>query len=258
MKFSIITATWNSEASIADSQQSLAEQDYPRDLIEWIVVDGASTDHTIQKIKAGSFQPDKLVSEKDRGIYDALNKGVRMATGDFVGFLHADDVLASSGVLNRISCAIENSGADALYGDLQYVRPMEDGSLAVVRHWESGVYYRRQLSKGWMPPHPTLYLKREIYERTKLENGDFFNTSYRCAADYDFMMRILGKYTVEPAYLRMVLVKMRVGGVSNRSLKHIMQKSREDWDVIRKNEVGGIHTLIWKNVSKLKQFFYRP
>jgi glycosyltransferase len=257
MKFSIITATWNSEASIADTQQSLAEQDLPRDQIEWIVVDGASSDHTIEKIKTGAFQPDKLVSEKDNGIYDALNKGVRMATGDFVGFLHADDVLAGPGVLTRISCALENSGADAVYGDLQYIRPTGSGDFEVVRHWESGVFKRRNLSRGWMPPHPTLYLKREIYEQTQLDNGEFFDTKYSCAADYDFMMRILGKYEIEPAYLRTVLVRMRVGGVSNRSLKHIMLKSREDWNVIRENRIGGIHTLAWKNLGKLKQFLVR-
>ncbi|MDF7806292.1 glycosyltransferase family 2 protein [Pontiellaceae bacterium B12219] len=258
MKFSIITATWNSEASIAETQRSLAEQDYPRDQIEWIVVDGASSDHTIEKIKAGEFQPDKLVSEKDNGIYDALNKGVRMATGDFIGFLHADDFFATGGVLPRISSAIENSGADALYGDLQYVRPTGNGDYTLVRHWESGIYSRKNLSKGWMPPHPSLYLKRDIYECAKLENGEYFDTSFSCAADYDFMTRILGMYEVEPAYLKTVLVKMRVGGVSNRSLKHIIHKSREDWEIIRRNKIGGIHTLAWKNLSKLKQFIHKP
>ncbi len=257
IKISIITATWNSEASIADTQRSIAEQDYPRDQIEWIVIDGASTDHTIERIKAGVFQPDKLISERDNGIYDALNKGVRMATGDFVGFLHADDFFASPDVLTRISCAIENSGAEALYGDLQYVRPLDSGELDVVRHWESGVYYRRNLKWGWMPPHPSLYLKCEIYERTKLANGEYFDTSYSCAADYDFMMRILSEYEVEPAYLRMVLVKMRVGGISNRSLKNIIIKSKEDWRVIRHNKIGHIHTLAWKNLGKLKQFIFR-
>ena len=257
MKISLITVTYNSEASILDTLRSIAVQDYPRDQIEWIVVDGASTDHTLERIKSGEFQPDKLISESDNGIYDALNKGVNMATGDVVGFLHADDFLASSSVLYRISCTLGNSGAEALYGDLQYVRPLGDGGFDVVRHWDSGVYYPRKLQWGWMPPHPTLYLKRNVYDRVKLGNGEYFDTSYTCAADYDFMMRILSKYEVEPTYLRMVLVKMRVGGVSNRSLKHIVTKSREDWRVIRDNRVGHIHTLAWKNFGKLGQFIER-
>ncbi|QBG45971.1 glycosyltransferase [Verrucomicrobia bacterium S94] len=257
MKFSVITATYNCEASILDTVKSLREQTIPREDIEWILVDGGSTDRTLELIEGQDFHPDQWVSEKDNGIYDALNKGVRMATGDFVGFLHADDMLAAPGVLYHIGCAQKNSGADAVYGDLQYVRPLEQGGFGIVRHWDSGVYFRRKLKWGWMPPHPSLYLKREIYEQARLPNGEYFDTSYTCAADYDFMMRILGKYEVEPAYLRMVLVQMRVGGISNRSLKHIMTKSKEDWRVIRENKIGGPHTLAWKNLSKLQQFFVR-
>ena len=257
MKLSIITATYNSEASILDTVKSLAEQTFPRDNIEWILVDGASTDKTLELIQKQDFHPDKWVSEPDQGIYDALNKGIRMATGDFIGFLHADDVLASSSVLYRISCALQNSGAEAVYGDLQYVRPLENGGFGVVRHWVSGVYYPHKLQWGWMPPHPTLYLKREIYDQVRLLNGEYFDTTYTCAADYDFMMRIFSKYEVEPAYLRMVLVKMRVGGVSNRSLKHIVIKSKEDWRAIHENKIGGLHTLVCKNLGKLGQFITR-
>ncbi|WP_372846865.1 glycosyltransferase family 2 protein [Pontiella sp.] len=257
MKISIITATWNSEAGIADAQRSLAEQDFPRDQIEWVVVDGASTDQTVERIRSGAFQPDTLISEPDNGIYDALNKGVRMATGDVVGFLHADDFLAGPGVLSRVSCALENSGAEAVYGDLDYVRERGDGEFTVVRHWKSGIYYRRKLKWGWMPPHPTLYVKRDVYERVQMPNGDYFDTSYTCAADYDFMLRLLSGLDVEPAYLPAVLVKMRIGGISNRSLKHIVQKSREDWAVIRRNHVGHLHTLAWKNLGKLSQFSKR-
>ncbi|MCF7816554.1 MAG: glycosyltransferase [Kiritimatiellales bacterium] len=257
MKISIITATYNSEASILCTLRSIAEQEYPRELIEWIVVDGASTDRTLELVKAADFQPDRLVSEPDKGLYDALNKGVRLATGDLVGFLHADDFFASPGVLNRIACALRNSGAEAVYGDLQYVQDLADGGFGVVRDWKSGIYYRRNLKWGWMPPHPTLYLKREIYERAKLENGEYFDTSFTCAADYDFMLRIFARHEVEPAYLKMVFVKMRLGGISNRSLKHIVQKSREDWRAIRRNHIGHLHTLVWKNVGKLGQFIRR-
>jgi glycosyltransferase len=257
MKFSIITATYNSEKTILDTVKSLREQTMPRDNIEWILVDGGSSDKTLELIDQQDFHPDLWVSEPDGGIYDALNKGVRMATGDFVGFLHADDMLASAGALYHIGCALKNSGADAVYGDLQYVRPVGNGEVGLVRHWKSGIYCRKMLKWGWMPPHPTFYLKREIYEQAKLENGDYFDTAFSCAADYDFMMRVLGKHEVEPAYLMMVLVKMRVGGVSNRSLKHIITKSKEDWQVIRRNGIGGLYTLCWKNLSKLSQFWMR-
>jgi len=257
MKFSIITATWNAAESIAETQRSLAEQILIQDEIEWIVVDGASTDRTLEIIKESEFQPDQLVSEPDQGIYDALNKGIRMATGDVVGFLHADDFLASPSVINRVGCALRNSGADALYGDLQYVKPAGTGAYSLVRYWQSGIYYRRKLTWGWMPPHPALYLKKTVYDNAKLENGDYFDTSFSCAADYDFMLRILSLYRVEPAYLKMVLVKIRVGGISNRSLKHIVRKSREDWLAIRRNQVGHLHTLIWKKLGKLGQFFHR-
>ena len=255
MKISIITATYNSEASILDTIKSLKEQTFPRGNIEWVLVDGGSTDKTLELIQQEDFHPDQWVTEPDKGIYDALNKGVKMATGDFVGFLHADDVLAAPSVLYHISCALQNSGADAVYGDLQYVRPLDNGDFGIVRHWKSGVYFRRKLKWGWMPPHPTLYIRREIYEQTKLENGDYFDTSYSCAADYDFMTRMLSIYDIEPAYLMMVLVKMRIGGISNRSLSHIMTKSKEDWEVVKKNRIGGIYTLLGKNIGKVGQFF---
>lgn len=255
MKISIITATYNAAASIADTQRSLGIQDYSRDQIEWIVIDGASTDRTLDLIRTAAFQPDQLISEPDKGIYDALNKGIGMATGDIIGFLHADDFFASPNVLTRIACAFRNSGADAVYGDLQYVRKMENGTFSTVRTWKSGIYDRGKLHWGWMPPHPAFYVKREVYERTVLANGDYYNTSYSCAADYDFMLRIFSKYGIEPAYLKWVLVKMQLGGVSNRSLKHILQKSLEDWRIIRGSRIGHVHTLACKNLRKVGQFF---
>lgn len=257
MKFSIITATYNCERTILDTVTSLRSQTIPRDNIEWILVDGGSTDKTLELIQQQDFHPDEWVSEPDNGIYDALNKGIRMATGDFVGFLHADDVLAAPGILYRISCALRNSGADAVYGDLEYVTSSEDGVMKVIRHWDGGIYFRRKLKQGWMAPHPTLYLRREIYDRARLKNGDYFDTSYTCAADYDFMLRVFAGLGVEPAYLKTVLIKMRLGGISNRSLKHILRKSKEDLRAIRSNGIGGLATLVLKNISKLKQFIVR-
>lgn len=257
MKISIITVSWNSEETILGTLHSIAEQDYPRDQLEWIVIDGASTDRTIELIKGADFLPDKILSEPDNGIYDALNKGIRIATGDVIGLLHADDVLASPGVLNRVACAFQNSGTEALYGDLKYVRRKAGGGFSVVRYWKSGVYYPRKLRWGWMPPHPALYLKKEVYDRAVDAGGEYFDTSLTCAADYDFMLRIFSRDNVEPAYLKMDLVNMLVGGTSNRSLKHILQKSREDWRVIRRNRIGHLHTLVWKNTSKLGQFIRR-
>lgn len=254
MKISIITAAWNSEDSILGALRSIQEQDYPRDQIEWILIDGASTDRTLELIKESGFQPDQLVSEPDKGIYDALNRGIRLATGDVVAFLHGDDFLATPGVLSRVACAFENSGSEAIYGDLEYVRLQSGGGFSVVRYWKSGIYYRRNLKWGWMAPHPSLFLKKEVYDRVLVSDGEIFDTTLTCAADYDFMLRLFTEHNIEPAYLNMVLVKMRVGGTSNRSLKHIIQKSREDWEVIRRNRVGHLHTLAWKNLGKLGQF----
>lgn len=256
MKISLITATWNSAESITETIRSIKEQTINRANLEWVVVDGDSSDNTVEVIKNSGVEPDQLVSERDRGIYDALNKGVRLATGDIVGFLHADDFLAAPDVLQHILERFENRAIDALYGDLQYVRKSGD-NFALVRHWKSGSYSRGKLKWGWMPPHPALYLKKSLYENAPLSEGEFFDTSFSCAADYDFMMRILSKHDVVPDYLPEVIVKMQLGGTSNRSLKHIIRKSKEDWEVIRRNEIGSVHTLAWKNLGKLGQFFAR-
>jgi len=258
--------------------------------LEYIIIDGSSTDGTVDAIVKtietlemfngqGWVQSSKnlrsitsgstavhLLSEPDEGLYDALNKGIRMATGDLVGLVHADDFLIRSEVLKHVAETFESTGADAVYGDLQYVRevggPRAGGGsrkpkFATVRHWRSGAYSRRKLAWGWMPPHPALYLKRTVYGQAMLENGKYFNTSFSCAADYDFMMRVLAVHGVRPVYLPEVLVRMRVGGVSNRSVKHILRKWLEDWQVIRRNRIGHIHTLVWKNAGKGHQFFLR-
>ncbi len=254
MKFSIITICRNAEDTVRSAVQSVLSQSFPD--VEYLIIDGASTDRTAEQIAEAvgdRSRAVRLISEPDEGLYDALNKGVRLATGDVIGFVHADDVLAHDEVLAHVARQFRESGADGVYGDLQYVT----GEGAVLRHWVSGEYDRRKLKWGWMPPHPALYLKRSVYERAALENGEYFDTSFRCAADYDFMMRVLVGQGVAPAYLPEVLVKMRTGGVSNRSLKHIVQKSLEDWRIIRRHRIGHLHTLAGKNLGKLHQFFIR-
>jgi len=246
--FSIITVVYNNEEHIGDAIQSVLSQDY--DAIEYVVIDGGSTDRTLDIIHEYRDRISVVVSEPDAGIYDALNKGIGLATGQVIGFLHSDDLFAHCGVISSLASKFSETGADAVYGDLDYVQKMNSGS--VVRHWRSGEFSPRKLKHGWMPPHPSFYARREVYSRL---GG--FDLSYRIAADYDCMLRILTDESISAAYLPEVLVKMRTGGVSNRGLLNIARKSREDYRALRSNGVGGIWALLWKNLGKLPQFVVR-
>lgn len=245
---SIVTATWNCATTLADCLSSVASQEGV--CLEHIVIDGASTDGTQELLAHHRDQLATLVSEPDHGIYDALNKGVSLASGEIVGFLHADDVYAGPHVLARVAAAFSDPAVSAVYGDLEYVA--QDDPSRVIRHWRSGQFSPAKLRRGWMPPHPTLFLRRSLYERFGA-----FDLRYRIAADYDFMLRVLGGMDGEVVYLPEVLVRMRVGGASNRSLKQILRKSREDYLALRRNRMGGLPALAWKNLSKLPQFFKR-
>jgi glycosyltransferase involved in cell wall biosynthesis len=247
LKVTVITAVFNNKDTISDALDSLLAQTHPD--IEMIVIDGASTDGTLEVFRSYQDRLSVLVSEPDLGIYDALNKGLLRTAGDVVGFLHSDDLLADTETLSTIAAAFADPDVDAVYGDLVYVR--KDNCDQVIRYWQAGSFSRRKLAWGWMPPHPTLYLRRQVYERFGL-----FDTGYRIAADYDFMLRVLGS-GIRVEYLPKVLVKMRVGGASNRSVANVLQKSREDYLALRKNRIGGIGALIWKNLSKLPQFIKR-
>lgn len=233
--------------------ESVLGQAYPN--LEYIIIDGGSTDGTQACITTYLGRIHQFISEPDGGIYDALNKGLRWATGDAIGFVHADDRLANHRVLADVAEDFARTGADGIYGDLEYVS--KDDPTRVVRYWRGGIYKSRQLQFGWMPPHPTLFLKRSVYERCRLPNGEYFDTRYRIAADYDFMMRVLNHKGIVLEYLPRVLVRMRVGGASNASLKAMIRKSREDLDAMRRNGIGGIATLACKNLRKLNQFFTR-
>ena len=245
MKISVITAVNNRISTIEQALDSVRGQSWPS--VEHVVIDGASTDGTLTVLKSYSDRIAVLVSEKDNGIYDALNKGLALSTGDVVGLMHSDDFYTDELVLEKVAAAFEDPVVGGVYGDLDYVAKEEPGRI--IRHWRSGEYDPRKLSWGWMPPHPTLYLRRSV-----ITQWGGFDTSFRISADYDAMLRYLVKGKIRMAYIPEVLVKMRIGGESNSSLSRIIRKSREDYRVLRKNGVGGIGALAWKNFSKIGQF----
>ena len=249
MRISLVTATYRCAPTIGGCLRSAAAQSHPD--LEHVVVDGASPDGTLAEIERHRARLAVVVSETDRGLYDALNKGIARCSGDVVGFLHADDVFADEHALARVAAAFADPDVDACYGDLVYVAA--EDTDRVIRYWRAGDYAPRRLRLGWMPPHPTFYVRRSLYERL---GG--FDTGFRIAADYECMLRLLGAATGRVAYVPEVQVRMRVGGMSNRSIGNIWRKSREDYRAIRRHGVGGIGTLLCKNLSKLGQFAARP
>ncbi|MBB2841089.1 UNVERIFIED_ORG: glycosyltransferase involved in cell wall biosynthesis [Rhizobium etli] len=216
-KISIITVVFNSEATIVDTIESVRAQNYPN--MEYIVVDGLSKDRTLDRIHEHGDVITRLVSEKDFGIYDAMNKGIRLATGEVIGFINGDDFYMP-GVLAKVAEAFLDPGLDACYGDLCYVRQNDISS--VVRHWRSSPFVPGAFEEGWCPPHPTFFVRREVYERHGL-----FDLDYRIAADVELMMRFLERHHINSNYLPGVMVTMRLGGTTNRSWQNILQQNRE-------------------------------
>jgi len=243
---SVITAVFNRVTTIGQTLDSLRAQTWPN--VEHLVIDGASTDGTLDLLQSRRAELSVLLSEPDSGIYDALNKGLALAHGDIIGLLHSDDIYAHTRVLERIAHAFTDPRIDGVYGDLDYVSSTDPTRL--VRRWRAGDYHPKRLARGWMPPHPTLYLRRSV-----IEHWGGFDTDFRIAADYDAMLRYLARGRLRLAYIPEVLVRMRLGGASNRSLSHILRKSREDYRALRRHDVGGLGTLAWKNLSKLSQFW---
>ena len=248
MKISLITATYNCAETLSDCLESVASQTH--DDIEHWLIDGGSTDDTLALVESRRQQLAGVISEPDEGTYDALNKGLARVTGEVVGLLHADDVFADATVLSQVAAAFEDPAVEAVYGDLMYVA--RDDASRVIRHWQAGAFAPERLRWGWMPPHPTLYLRRSVYERL---GG--FDTRFKIAADYDFMLRVITQLSGQMIYLPHVLVRMRLGGISNRSLGMMLRKSYEDYRILRSNKIGGLGALAWKNLSKLPQFLRR-
>lgn len=248
MKFSIITVTYNSSATINDCLTSILQQTLPA---EHIIVDGASSDNTldiVRQISPGS----KILSEQDKGIYDAMNKGIRMSEGDVVGILNSDDLYAHNHVLEKVAAVFADRSVDVLFADLVYVRPTNLNR--VVRYYSGSGFTPDKFAWGLMPPHPTFFVRRTLYERYGL-----FRTDYQIAADFELTARFLARYRVRYAYLPEVIVRMRTGGVSTRNLRSNWILNREILQACAEN---GISTNILKVYSKyfrkVAQLFMRP
>lgn len=249
-RISIITAVLNRESTIASAIESVLAQEDAN--IEYIIVDGKSSDRTLDIVGRYDGRIAKVVCEKDAGIYDALNKGIRTATGDIVGFLHADDLLAGPRVIREVAKAFHDPSVDAAYGDLLYVSP--DAPDQIVRYWKSGAFRLNRFRWGWMPPHPTVYLRRERYLEFGGYRGDF-----QISADYELLVRMMFKLQLKTAYVDEVLVKMRLGGMSNASIQNRMLANREDYRAWAVNGLKPpIGLQILKPLRKLKQFWNRP
>lgn len=249
MKVSIVTVTFNCADTVEECLESVVRQSHTP--IQHVLIDGVSTDGTLEALKTYRCGCGIVFSEPDYGIYDGLNKGLARATGEIVGILHGDDTFADFGVVEEVVAAFSDPLVQVVYGDLEYVAQKRPDHVR--RYWKSGVFSQAKLHRGWMPPHPTLFVRRGLYDRFGI-----FDTSYQIAADYDFMLRVLKHlFPGQVAYIPRVFTRMRMGGVSNRSLASIAQKSREDYRALRSNGVGGLGTLFLKNARKLPQFWQR-
>lgn len=244
MKVSIITATYNSAATIADTVRSVQKQTYPD--IEHIFIDGVSKDETLSIIR--SLNDGLIISEKDKGIYDAMNKGIAIAKGDIIGILNSDDFYPSASIIEKIVQVFEETNCDAVYGDLLYV----DGSNTkkVKRRWISGPYNRSNFLYGWMPPHPAFFVRKKCYEQFGV-----FNLNLGSAADYELMLRMLYKHKIQAAYLPEEVVHMRTGGVSNQTIKNRVLANKNDRIAWKANGiVPYFFTLYLKPLRKIFQF----
>jgi glycosyltransferase involved in cell wall biosynthesis len=248
LKLSIITATYNSAATVAQTLECIRRQDYP--FVEHIIVDGLSRDNTLAIVRQFPHVA-RLVSERDKGIYDAMNKGIGLAGGEIIGILNSDDIYADVGVLSTVAAVFEDERIDACYADLQYVDP--SNTEKVLRTWRSGPYSEKAFYWGWMPPHPTFFVRRAVYEKAGL-----FDTSLTSAADYELMLRVLLKHRFAVHYIPRVIVKMRAGGMSNASFWNRLRANKEDRLAWKLNQIRPyFFTLYMKPLRKIPQFIIK-
>ncbi len=210
MKISIVTVVYNNANVIKSAIDSVLNQTYEN--IEYIIIDGKSTDGTVEIIQSYGPKIDKFISEPDFGIYDAMNKGLKLATGDVIGILNSDDFYISNDVIAKVVQVFKERQVDSVFADLVYVKA--ENLNKVVRYYDSSYFSPDKFAYGWMPAHPTFFVKREVYEKY-----GYFKLGYKIAADYELLVRFLAKYGVSYYYLREPIVKMRIGGVSTQNLK---------------------------------------
>ena len=252
MKMSIITVTYNSASTLNDCITSVRTQNYSD--IEHIIIDGGSKDGTLSLLNSKSDGFANIISEPDKGIYDAMNKGIKLATGEIIVFLNSDDFYINQKVISRVVREFERDPLlDACYADLIYVDQFDTSKI--IRFMKSSKFKEGLFSKGWCPPHPTFFVRRSVFK--KFGN---FDLNFRFASDVDLMMRFLEKYKIKSQYISEVWVKMRMGGISNKNLKNIWLQNKEIIQSFNKNkiQINLFKFLIFKIISRIVQFFKRP
>ena len=250
IKITIITVSFNSYNTIGDTLKSVSSQNYAE--IEHIVIDGASTDETMKIVERGGAHLARVVSEKDSGIYDAMNKGLSLATGDVVGFLNSDDIFATSSSVSSIAEAFEDRAVDGVFGDLVFVDPKNVDRIS--RFWRPGPHLPGACARGWMAPHPTFYVRRCVLDRV---GG--FDLDYKLQADFDLMLRLLEKDRITTQYVPEVLVRMRMGGATTGSIRNIIKGNFEAARACKRAGFsGGLLFMLQKMARRIPQFFDRP
>lgn len=245
MKVSIITVVYNNKKTIKDAIESVLNQTYKN--IEYIVIDGASNDGTVEIVQSYSNKIDKFISEPDNGLYDAMNKGLKLATGNIIGILNSDDFYASNNIIEKVVNVFNENNIDSVYGDLVYVD--SNNTDKIVRYWKSIPFKKGLFRKGWHPAHPTFFVKKDVYDKYGI-----FNLDFKIAADYEIMLRFLEKYKISTYYIPEILVKMRIGGESNKNIKNIVRANIECYKAWKINELKPPLLLgIKKPFSKLSQ-----
>ena len=248
MKLSVITVVYNNIKTIGDAIDSVLGQYYTN--IEYIIVDGASEDGTLQVVHQYKDRISIVISEPDKGIYDAMNKGIRAATGDVIGILNSDDIYANAKVTETIMNVFnQEPSVDIVYGDLVYVK--SDNIFEVVRNWKSSSYYNRFFENGNVPPHPSLFVKRNVYKEVGL-----FNLNFKLAADYEIMLRIFKKYKFNSKYISETIVRMRLGGATNQSCLNIVRQNLEILRAWNQNDLKAPFLLMpLRFCKRIRQYF---